>query len=395
MERGEMILRAKELKASGKWDYSSLLFEDDGAAILDFLRDHAKRMNPRGNCFHGANSFGIHLPQGDMGRRKEWISRKLGEIHSNGYVRPSEVRGRHSWVYSAAQSAYGSYQKAMDAWKRGSYRGSAERNHQGTSDEGEDMVLLRSGLEKISFEESDLSRSFLRNLHPELFNMIKRLRGRTAYAEFIRSQGLGFEKVSGGEKKMEGEVGERFTMLYLYASYLNGEIENFWPNENVHAKIVLERSTSSGNAHPDFLVREKRKRHYDIIEVKSGYNVFTDSDIHGALRKYLFTNLPEDATMAPLKTRFTTLHLHFPGSRVDGRAKALILERRLQVVGPEEVYSKLSSQKGKMGQDIIDLYQFFVKSPLRFIRGKEGEERIGLLSERAKSLYEGHSPAPF
>lgn len=396
MKRGYLLKRAKELKADGKWDYQNLLRQSDGQEIIEMLREyHLRKDGSKGNCIHGASKLGIQLPMKSLPGQQQLFS-QFEKMHGNGYISPASVKENYKIIYRDAKRLFGSYQKAMDSWKNGSYRESAMRIHQGVYTENENKASLRVRLEKIA-DGDDLSRSYLRSQHPEVFNIIKRLalRKGVSYRRFMAGLGLSaVSSVSSGEKNKEGEIGEMFSMIYLYSLHANGEIVNFWPSSNVNKKITLRKS-SEEVIYPDFIVQNKQQNYCEIIEVKSGYNTFTNADLTHAIDKYFASKLDsKELPLALKKLKFTTFHLHFPLDHLATGVKAKINEKGITVVGPNEVLASLHSFSPIVGQEIADLYKDFVEFPIRFVRSKGGSKRA-VLEERIKMLDAKHSPLPF
>ncbi len=394
--------RAYELKAQGKWTLSDLMSEPDGNKILRDLREYAQTLYVSGNPLIGAHLLRIPLTLGNGYEKKEWIIRQLSEIHANGYLSPREANRRHCFVYKTAKRVFGSWARAMEAWKAGSYKESVERFRRGDHlaglfDENHELEWLTSRLLEIQREEKDISCTNLRACHRPEFNTIKALMSKgeeTSYESFLESLGLKDDtKTTKDELIREGVIGELFTLVYLHALRLEGEIYNLIPYDEVRKK--QEITGQRGVVRPDFLVQFPNSGEWVIVEVKSGFYNFTPKDLrnknkNGIFDKYL-DNKFVDRHINLNDARLHSLHLHFPSSRIHADALRILNEKGIHVITDEEFSRELRRFEDKVGKDVLESYQEFVRAPFVFVRDPE-QGVIKMLEARVKELV---SDLPF
>jgi len=400
MNKKELIKRAKEFQKRGIFVYSLLLDDFKGRKFLGELKEYAKKTYPRGNCFLGASKLGMILPWGDKKLRKEWLFEKLEEIHGDSpNLSPWQVNRKHNLVYRRAQALFGSYQKALRAWKPGTYRKTAKSIRPGVYAKGDNKRFLAEGLEAIAEDTGDLSPSALREEHKTIFNAILReTKGNVgAYTKLMKE--LGFSALSyvfPQEAKLQGKMGEMFSMIYFYALYSKGKVEYFSPYLNVDEKVKIEKK--KGDVHPDLVVIYPGDDHYSIVEVKSGYSKFTGGRLYnlsktGVFNKYIEGEfISNDSSLKNAK--LSELHTHFPTKRIRPKVFDMLRRADVRLVNEKEVALILKGFEDVVGGEVSKQYSEFIARPIKLVRSP-GHPVNRLLEEKLNMLAKKYDPVPF
>ena len=306
-----------------------------------------------------------------------WLFAQFERIHpldkatgQRAYTKPSHVNQKERTFIKWARRLFKNYEKAMEAWQRGTYKESLSRI---TKTAYPDALLeheAREGLRPLMAQKGFVTREELRILHSREYNFVDTFRerkGLKSHGEALGCLGFSRTELTPDDRKASGHCGELFSLglYYLLKRAGKEDITEIHPKhpsrraaafeENPVGKLEVRTSLDEKKVLlPD--IARGNGQELRMTEIKTG-GVFTAKTADDVLNHYAGELSLKDGEGIPV--RFTDVHLHIPRKHIE--KKVFEHFKDLTVLVAEDV--ALAYAQCRAPNELQQAYQEFVTTP--------------------------------